>query len=163
MTPLVGRGEELDLILSRWRLAEGRAGQIVLIFGEPGIGKSRLVLALRDRLQAEPITLVSYACSPQHLNSPLFPFISQLEREARFAPDDPSEERLKRLESLLCENGDELSDDAVPLFADLLGIQSATPHALPDMSPQQRKALLFRTFLGPARSTCGAWPCPDGA
>ena len=62
----------------------------MLIFGEPGIGKSRLVLALRDRLRAEPITLVSYACSPHHLNSPLFPFISQLEREARFTPDDAS-------------------------------------------------------------------------
>ena len=71
VTPLIGRDEELDLMLSRWRLAEGRAGQIVLIFGEPGIGKSRLVLALRDRLRAEPITLASYACSPQHLNSPL--------------------------------------------------------------------------------------------
>jgi class 3 adenylate cyclase len=65
VTPLVGRSEELDLILSRWRLAEGRAGQIVLIFGEPGIGKSRLVIALRDRLRAEPVTFVSYACSPR--------------------------------------------------------------------------------------------------
>ena len=105
------------------------------------------MLALRDRLRAEPITLVSYACSPQHLNSPLFPFISQFEREARFTPDDASEDRIKRLELLLCENGDGLSDDAVPLFADLLGMQGATPRPLPDMSPQQKKALLFKTFL----------------
>lgn len=147
VTPLVGRGEELDLVLSRWRRAKGRAGQVVLIFGEPGIGKSRLVLALRERLQAEPIQLVSYACSPHHLNSPLFPFISQLERAARFAPDETAEERLKRLESLLYEDGEDLPGEAVPLFADLLGIPSGTPGALPDMSPQQRKALLFRTFL----------------
>jgi class 3 adenylate cyclase len=147
LTPLVGRDEELNLILSRWRLAQGRAGQIVLIFGEPGIGKSRLVIAMRDRLRAEPITLVSYACSPQYLNSPFFPFISQLEREARFTPDDGPEERLKRLESLLCANGDGLSDDAVPLLADLLGIRGATPRPLPEMSPQQKKALLFKTFL----------------
>ena len=145
--PLVGRGEELELTLSRWRLAEGRAGQVVLIFGEPGIGKSRLVLALRERLQAEPSSIVTYACSPQHLNSPLFPFVSQLEREARFAPEDSAEERIERLESLLCQNGEGLSDDAVALLADLLGIQSATPRALPDVSPQQRKALLFRAFL----------------
>jgi len=147
VTPLVGRGEERDLMLSRWRLAEERAGQVVLIFGEPGIGKSRLVLALRERLRAEPITLVSYTCSPHHLNSPLFPFISQLERAARFAPDDASEERLKRLESLLSEEGQEPLDETLLLLADLLGIPGGTPSGLPDISPQQRKALLFRTFL----------------
>jgi class 3 adenylate cyclase/predicted ATPase len=149
VTPLVGRGEELDLMLSRWRLAEGRAGQVVLISGEPGIGKSRLVLALREQLRSKPVTLISYACSPHHLNSPFFPFILQLERQARFAPDDSSETRLQRLESLLCENGEGPSGDAVPLFADLLGIPGATPCARPEMSPQQRKALLFRTFLAP--------------
>jgi class 3 adenylate cyclase/predicted ATPase len=147
LTPLVGRSEELSLMLSRWRLAEARSGQVVLIFGEPGIGKSRLVLALRERLQAESITFVSYACSPHHLNSPLFPFISQLERQARFAPGDAPEKRLMHLEALLCENGEEPSDDAVLLLADLLGVPNATPRALPEMSPQQRKALLFRTFL----------------
>lgn len=145
--PLVGRSEELDLMLSRWRLAEGGAGQIVLIFGEPGIGKSRLVLALRERLKAEPITPVSYTCSPHHLNSPLFPFISHLEREARFAPDDAAEKRLNRLELLLGENGEGLSGDAVQLFADLVGIPTERPSAQPEMSPEQRKALLFRTFL----------------
>jgi class 3 adenylate cyclase/predicted ATPase len=147
VTPLVGRGEELDLMLSRWRLAEGRAGQVVLIFGEPGIGKSRLVLALRERLNAEPITPVSYACSPHHLNSPLFPFISQLEREARFAPDDAAEKRLKRLEIHLGEGGEGLSGDEMQLFTDLLGIPSERPSAQSEMSPQQRKALLFRTIL----------------
>jgi class 3 adenylate cyclase/predicted ATPase len=147
VTPLVGRSEELSLMLSRWRLAQARSGQVVLILGEPGIGKSRLVLALRERLEAESITFVSYACSPHHLNSPLFPFISQLEREARFAPGDAPEKRLKHLEALICEKGEEPSDDAVLPLADLLGVPTAAPRALPDMSPQQRKALLFRTFL----------------
>jgi class 3 adenylate cyclase/tetratricopeptide (TPR) repeat protein len=147
VTPLVGRNEELDLILSRWRLAQGRAGQVVLIIGEPGIGKSRLVLALRDRLQAERVRVVSYACSPQHVNSPFFPFISLLEREVGITPDDGPEQRLKRLDSLLCENGGAPSDDALTVVADLLGIHGATPRPLPEMSPQQKKALLFKTFL----------------
>jgi class 3 adenylate cyclase/predicted ATPase len=147
VTPLVGRGEELQLMLSRWRLAEGRAGQVVLISGEPGIGKSRLVIALRERLQAEPITLISYACSPHHTNSALFPFISHLERAARFATDDSSEKRLRRLEWLLSEDGEEVAADALPLFADLLGIPIPTPCAEPEVSPQQRKALLFRAFM----------------
>ena len=147
VTPLVGRGEELDLMLSRWRLAKGGSGQVVLIFGEPGIGKSRLVLALREGLQAEHVTLVSYACSPHHLNSPLFPFISQLQREAQFAPEDAAEKRLKRLELLLGENGEELSSNAIQPFADLLGIPTERPSTQPDMSPQQRKAFLFRSFL----------------
>lgn len=147
VTPLVGRGEELDLMLSRWRLAKGGVGQVVLIFGEPGIGKSRLVLALREWLHAERFTPVSYACSPHHMNSPLFPFISQLEREARFAPEDAAEKRLKRLELLLGENSEGPSSDAIQLFADLLGIPTGRPSTQPEMSPQQRKALLFRTFL----------------
>jgi class 3 adenylate cyclase/predicted ATPase len=147
VTPLVGRSEELSLMLSRWRLAEARSGQVVLIFGEPGIGKSRLVLALRERLEAESITFVSYDCSPHRLNSPLFPFISRLEREARFAAGDEPEQRLKHLEALLYEKGEEPSDDAILLLADLLGVPTAASRVLPDMSPQQRKALLFRTFL----------------
>jgi class 3 adenylate cyclase/predicted ATPase len=147
LTPLVGRGEELQLMLSRWRLAEGRAGQVVLISGEPGIGKSRLVIALRESLQAEPITLVSYACSPHHTNSALFPFISKLERAAGFATDDSSEKRLGRLERLLSEEGEEVSGDALPLFADLLGIPIPMTSIKSDVSPQQRKALLFRAFM----------------
>jgi class 3 adenylate cyclase/predicted ATPase len=147
VTPLVGRSEELHLMLSRWRLAQGRAGQVVLISGEPGIGKSRLVLALRERLQDEPITLVGYACSPHHTNSALFPFVSQLERAARFAADDSPERRFTRLESLLCEKGDELPGDTVLLFADLLGLPSPTPGSMPDLAPQQRKMHLFRALM----------------
>jgi class 3 adenylate cyclase/tetratricopeptide (TPR) repeat protein len=147
VTPLVGRGEELDLMLSRWRLAQGRAGQVVLISGEPGIGKSRLVLALRERLQAEPLTLVSYTCSPHHTNSALFPFVSQLERAARFSADDSSEKRLNRLESLLSEDAVVLPDDVLPLFAELMGIPTPMPGVISELSPQQRKMLVFRTFL----------------
>jgi class 3 adenylate cyclase/tetratricopeptide (TPR) repeat protein len=147
VAPLVGRGEELDLMLSRWRLAEERSGQVVLISGEAGIGKSRLMLAFRAMLQAEPITVISYACSPHHANSPLFPFISELERAARFAPDDGADKRFRRLEALLSEDGEEFAREALPLFADLLGMPNPASHAAPDLSPQRRKALLFRTFM----------------
>lgn len=147
VTPLVGRSEELDLILSRWRLAQGCSGQVVLISGEPGIGKSRVVLALRERLQAERIPLISYTCSPHHTNSALFPFVSQLERAARFSADDSPEKRTKRLELLLSEDGVVFPDDTLPLFAELMGIPNPMPSAIPSLPPQQRKVLLFRAFM----------------
>ena len=145
VVPLVGRGEELELMLSRWRLAERGAGQILLIFGEPGIGKSRLALALRAQLEAAPISVVNYACSPHHLNSPLFPFITQLEREAGFASGEAPKERLERLAALVSAEG--LAEDAVPLLADLLRIRTEAVSSRPDMSPQQRRSLLFKLFL----------------
>ncbi len=147
LTPLVGRGEELELVLSRWRQAKEGGGQVALISGEPGIGKSRLVLALRERLQDEPKAIVSYACSPHHVHSALFPFIAQLERSLAFSPTQSREARLSRLESLLQETVPEPSDAVVALFAELLGIPTGTQEAIAAMSPQQKKGLLFCTFV----------------
>jgi class 3 adenylate cyclase len=147
LTPLVGRGEELELVLSRWRQAKEGGGQVALISGEPGIGKSRLVLALRERLHDEPKATVSYACSPHHVHSALFPFIAQLERSAGFAPTHSAEGRLNQLESLLRETVTEPDDAVVALFAELLGIPIGTQEAIAAMSPLQKKGLLFRTFL----------------
>jgi class 3 adenylate cyclase len=146
LTPLVGRREELDLVLSRWRHAKEGSGQVILISGEPGIGKSRLVLSLRERLHDEPKATVSYACSPHHVHSALFPFIAQLERSLGGSPADSSEARLGRLESLLRETAAE-PGDAVALFADLLGIPIGTRSRLDAMSPLQKKWLLLHTFL----------------
>ena len=86
--PLVGRDQELALLLDRWRLAKGGEGQVILLAGEPGIGKSRIVLALRERLRAEPRTSVRYNSSPFHPNSALHPVIEQLARAAGLAPAD---------------------------------------------------------------------------
>src|SRR5262249_32233702 len=97
LTPLVGRGEELELVLSRWQQAKEGSGQVAFILGEPGIGKSRLVLSLRGRLHDEPKATVNYACSPHHVHSALFPFITQFERSAGFSPADSWEARLSRL------------------------------------------------------------------
>ena len=76
-------------MLSRWQQAKEGGGQVALISGEPGIGKSRLVLSLSERLRNEPTAIVSYACSPHHVHSALFPFIAQLERLAGSSPADP--------------------------------------------------------------------------
>ena len=88
LTELVGREEELELLLRRWSKVRIGEGQVVLLSGEPGIGKSRLTAALLERLAAEPHTRLRYFCSPQHTDSALYPIISQMERAAGFAHDD---------------------------------------------------------------------------
>ena len=90
-TPLVGRDEELDLLLRRWQQAKAGEGRAVLISGEPGIGKSRLTAALSQRIESDPHTRLRYFCSPHHQDSALYPFIAQLERAAGFARDDTVE------------------------------------------------------------------------
>src|SRR3977135_960775 len=106
-------------VLSRWQQAKEGSGQVALISGEAGIGKSRLVQSLGERLHEERKATVSYACSPHYVHSALFPFIAQLERSAGFSPTDSSEARLSRLESLLRQTGAE-PGDALALIADLL-------------------------------------------
>ena len=88
LTELVGREEELELLLRRWSKAKSGEGQVVLLSGEPGIGKSRLTAAVLERLAAEPHTRLRYFCSPQHTDSALYPIISQMERAAGFTHDD---------------------------------------------------------------------------
>ena len=84
--PLVGRDEELDLLIRRWRQAKAGEGRVVLISGEPGIGKSRLLAALEEQLATEPHTSLRYFCSPHHQDSPLYPIAARLEQEAGFDP-----------------------------------------------------------------------------
>ena len=101
LTELVGREDEIDLLLERQRLAWKGEGQVVLIAGEPGIGKSRLAAALAEHIVSEPHTRLRFQCSPYHTNSTLYPFIAQLERAAGFKPDDAPEQKLDKLEALL--------------------------------------------------------------
>ena len=101
LTDLVGREEELDLLLRRWSKAKTGEGQVVLLSGEPGIGKSRLTAALLERIAAEPHTRLRYFCSPQHADSALYPIISQMERAAGFSHDDAPQQKLDKLDKLL--------------------------------------------------------------
>jgi predicted ATPase len=144
-TPLVGRGEELDLLLRRWRRAAEGAGQVVLICGEPGIGKSRLAAALRDRLEGEEYTRLRYFSSPHHQDSALCPFISQLERAAGFDREDSAETKLDKLETLLAPASPAAED--VALLAELLSLHAASRYLLPPSTPQRRREKTFEALL----------------
>jgi predicted ATPase len=101
LTDLVGREEEFDLLLRRWSKAKSGDGQVVLLCGEAGIGKSRLTAALLDHLATEPHARLRYFCSPQHTDSALHPIIGQMERAAEFRREDTAEQRLEKLEAVL--------------------------------------------------------------
>ena len=100
-TPLVGREEEVELLIRRWQQATSGEGRVVLVSGEPGIGKSRLTAEVSRRIESEPHTRLRYFCSPYHQDSALYPFIVQLERAAGFARDDTVVEKLGKLRELL--------------------------------------------------------------
>ena len=104
LTDLVGREEELELLLRRWSKAKTGEGQVVLLSGEAGIGKSRLTAALLERLASEPHTRLRYFCSPQHTDSALYPIIGQMERAAGFAHDDTAQAKLDKLDAVLAQS-----------------------------------------------------------
>jgi class 3 adenylate cyclase/tetratricopeptide (TPR) repeat protein len=137
LTDLVGRQEELDLLLRRWAKVVAGEGQVVLLSGEAGIGKSRLTAALQDRLATEPHTRLRYFCSPQHTDSALYPIISQMERAAKFAHGDGTQTRLDKLDAVLGRSYTPPRDRA--LFAELLSLANDGRYPKPDLTPQQRR------------------------
>jgi class 3 adenylate cyclase/tetratricopeptide (TPR) repeat protein len=142
---LVGRDQERLLLGQCWSQATGGNGQVVLISGEPGIGKSRLVQALCEHI-TEPHTALHFQCSPYHVNSPLHPFIEQLEFTAGFARNDAPEQRLKKLEATLATAG-VLAPGAAPLFAALLSLP--TDHYPPlHLSPLRQKEETLAALVG---------------
>jgi class 3 adenylate cyclase/tetratricopeptide (TPR) repeat protein len=137
-TPLIGRDEEIDLLMRRWEQAKRGEGCVVLISGEPGIGKSRIAQTLAERISAEPHTRLRYFCSPHHQDSALYPSIAQLERAAGFRRDDTDDQRLEKLEAVLAQGSNDLGE-AVPPLADLLSIPTGDRYPPLNLTPQKRK------------------------
>ena len=157
LTPLVGRDAEIALLLRRWQQAKDGEGHVVLLSGEPGIGKSRLVREVRARLEGEPHIRLLYQCSPHHATSPLHPLIEQLERAAGFAAGDRAEEKLDKLAALLACGTDRL-DQAVPLIAALLGLPTAGRYPALDLTPQRQKQLTLAALVEQLEGLAAAQP-----
>jgi class 3 adenylate cyclase len=137
LTELVGRQEELDLLLRRWSKAKTDEGQVVLLSGEAGIGKSRLTAALMERLEGEPHTRLRYFCSPQHTDSALYPVIGQMEWAAGLAHGDTAQVKLDKLDVLLSQTSTSAQD--VSLFADMLSLPNDGRYPALGMTPEQRR------------------------
>jgi class 3 adenylate cyclase len=145
LTALVGREEELELLLRRWSRAKTGEGQVVLISGEAGIGKSRLTAALLERLAGEPHTRLRYFCSPQHTDSAFYPVIGQMERAAGLAHDDTPQARLDKLDALLAQTATSTQDAA--LFAEMLSLPNDGRYPTLDLAPQQRRQRTMETLI----------------
>ena len=146
LTPLVGREQEIGLLLDRWSQAKDGDGQVVLLSGEAGIGKSRVTETLRERIAVDAPALLRYQCSPFHTNTALHPVIEQLQRAAGIDADDPNEVKLDKFESVLSQNPVD-SRVAVPLLAALLSIPIEDRYEPLDLSPERQKEQTLETLL----------------
>jgi class 3 adenylate cyclase/predicted ATPase len=137
LTALVGRDEEFELLLRRWSKARSGEGQVVLLSGEAGIGKSRLTAALLERLADEPHTRLRYFCSPQHTDSAFYPIIGQMERAAGLVHDDAAQTKLDKLDAVLAQTSTSKRDAA--LFAEMLSLPNDGRNPTLDLTSEQRR------------------------
>ena len=144
-TPLVGREEECELLLRRWTKAKSGEGQVVLLSGEAGIGKSRLAAALLERLANEPHTRLRYFCSPQHTDDALFPLIGEMERAARLAHDDAPRAKLDKLDTLLAYTSTPAEDAS--LFAEMLSLKNDGRYPAIELPPPQRRQRTLQALV----------------
>ena len=138
LTRFVGREHELGLLHERWELAKGGEGQVVLLSGEAGIGKSRILQALREKIAGARHFRLRYQCSPHHGNSAFYPIIQRLERAAGFLGTDGPESKLDKLEKLLRISAENI-ETVAPLFAALLSLPAADRYGALNLTPEQRR------------------------
>ena len=143
--------------MRRWEQAKAGDGCVVLISGEPGIGKSRIAQTVVERIGAEPHTRLRYFCSPHHQDSALYPSIAQLERAAGFRREDTPEQRLDKLEAVLAQGTNDLSQ-AVPLLADLLSIPTGDRYPPLNLTPQKRKEKTLQAQLAQVEGLAARQP-----
>jgi class 3 adenylate cyclase/predicted ATPase len=145
LTPLVGREEESDLLLRRWARVKDGEGQVVLLSGEAGIGKSRLTAAMLEKIAGEPHCRLRYFCSPQHTDSALYPIIGQMERAAGLAHDDTMPARLDKLDALLAQTATPREDAA--LFAEMLSLPNDGRYPAVDLDSARRRQRTLKLLV----------------
>jgi len=146
LTALVGREEETELLLRRWSRAKSGEGQVVLLSGEAGIGKSRLMTVLLGSVASEPHTRLRYFCSPQHTDSALYPIIGQMERAAGLAHGDAAKAKLDKLDALLAQTT--TSVEPAALFAEMLSLSNDGRYpSLDKLTPEQRRERTLQALV----------------
>jgi class 3 adenylate cyclase/predicted ATPase len=145
LSPLVGRGEEIDLLLRRWARAKAGDGQVVLISGDPGLGKSRITVELAERLRGQPYIRQRCFCSPYRQDSALYPFIDQIGRAAELTPADPPGAQIKKLEALLARAS--TSEEDAAFLTDLLSLPAPRRQLAPNLSPQRKKERTLEALI----------------
>src|SRR5882757_2371937 len=143
-TPLVGRDEEIELLLQRWASAKSGAGRAVLISAEAGVGKSRLAEAVREHIRGEPHVTLRYFCSPHHRESAFYPIAGQLERAAAFDRSDDAAARRRKLNDLLIGGPAEAE---LPLFAELLSVPGIESRLALELTPERRREEILNALL----------------
>jgi class 3 adenylate cyclase/predicted ATPase len=144
LTELVGREEEVELLLRRWAIAKTGEGHAVLLSGEAGIGKSRLSAALMEEIAVEPHTRLRYFCSPQHTDSAFYPIIGQFERAARFANGDTPRTKLDKFDALLAQTSTSRQDAA--LLAEMLLLPNDGRYPALELAPEQRRQKMLEAL-----------------
>jgi class 3 adenylate cyclase len=157
LTGFVGREHELGLLMERWDLAQGGEGQVVLLSGEPGIGKSRVVSELRARLEQKGVRSLRLHCSPYYVNSAFYPIIDNFERALHFARDDTGEQKLDKLEALVvCQYGRPRED--LRFIAAMLSIPYEERYGAVAMTPQKFKDETLRALIDTAEAIARLHP-----